>query len=601
MPPLDQGPLKFPSSATGEDEGQTTTTGLFMNKSSMANENIFQRLAAMTGAGNAGERDRARESGAGESLLSAPSSNRSRIRTHSQSFDKDGGIGYATSSLGGSGMSSTMTSSIPPSSPGSRTPRARKRQRIDVGDRFVPTRDIDERQRAFNLLDDDDLALSSTHRMIPHESDAAKEQANATFSTMLTKELTDDNPFLGSSRSSSPVRHSSATSAAATSASGGSSGAAAPTTPTRKRVLSFHTPPRAGTSTPVFAGQDTPLAAAYATSPVKPTTSNFITSPQKALRNVCKTPFRVLDAPDLQDDFYLNLVDWSSTNVLGVGLKLRISMERKDGASHQVKGSTLAVGTSAGNIQIWDAVKNVRLRHYAAHQHRIGALAWNESTITSGSRDRNIQHRDVRTPGKAYSTLLGHRQEVCGLKWHSGQKQLASGGNDNKLLIWDHRGGVPDTPLWKWHEHSAAVKAIAWNPHQSGILVSGGGTQDKKMRFWNTVSGAMLSEVDTGSQVCNLAWSKTSQEIVSTHGYSSTSGQNLICLWKYPSMEMVASLSGHTHRVLYLAMSPDGQTIVTGAGDETLRFWNAFPKRKEAGSIDSDTRRDQLTVTGMIR
>lgn len=29
-------------------------------------------------------------------------------------------------------------------------------------------------------------------------------------------------------------------------------------------------------------------------------------------------------------------------------------------------------------------------------------------------------------------------------------------------------------------------------------------------------------------------------------------------------------------RVLYLALSPDGQTIVTGAGDETLRFWNVF-------------------------
>jgi cell division cycle 20-like protein 1, cofactor of APC complex len=42
---------------------------------------------------------------------------------------------------------------------------------------------------------------------------------------------------------------------------------------------------------------------------------------------------------------------------------------------------------------------------------------------------------------------------------------------------------------------------------------------------------------------------------------------------------MVASLSGHTNRVLYLAMSPDGETIVTGAGDETLRFWNAFPKK----------------------
>ena len=28
----------------------------------------------------------------------------------------------------------------------------------------------------------------------------------------------------------------------------------------------------------------------------------------------------MLDAPSLQDDFYLNLVDWSSQNVLAVGL-----------------------------------------------------------------------------------------------------------------------------------------------------------------------------------------------------------------------------------------------------------------------------------------
>ena len=45
-------------------------------------------------------------------------------------------------------------------------------------------------------------------------------------------------------------------------------------------------------------------------------------------------------------------------------------------------------------------------------------------------------------------------------------------------------------------------------------------------------------------------------------------------------MRKVATLTGHTYRVLYLAMSPDGQTIVTGAGDETLRFWNAFPGPK---------------------
>ena len=55
---------------------------------------------------------------------------------------------------------------------------------------------------------------------------------------------------------------------------------------------------------------------------------------------------------------------------------------------------------------------------------------------------------------------------------------------------------------------------------------------------------------------------------------------------------MVASLTGHTHRVLYLAMSPDGETIVTGAGDETLRFWNAFPKREDVSASRGDSRLD---------
>ena len=40
----------------------------------------------------------------------------------------------------------------------------------------------------------------------------------------------------------------------------------------------------------------------------------------KSVRKIPKEPFKVLDAPQLQDDFYLNLVDWSSTNILAVGL-----------------------------------------------------------------------------------------------------------------------------------------------------------------------------------------------------------------------------------------------------------------------------------------
>lgn len=44
------------------------------------------------------------------------------------------------------------------------------------------------------------------------------------------------------------------------------------------------------------------------------------TMPPKVPRKIPKTAHKVLDAPSLQDDFYLNLVDWSSQNTLAVGL-----------------------------------------------------------------------------------------------------------------------------------------------------------------------------------------------------------------------------------------------------------------------------------------
>lgn len=239
------------------------------------------------------------------------------------------------------------------------------------------------------------------------------------------------------------------------------------------------------------------------------------------------------------------------------------------------KGNYIAVGTFKGDVQIWDASASKLINTLTGHTARVGALAWNHDLLCSGSRDRNVLLRDIRVPSyEGERKLTGHKQEVCGLKWSPDHLLLASGGNDNKLLVWNVNGG--NTPIQTYNDHIAAVKAIAWSPHQHGLLASGGGTADRCIRFWNTLTGQNLQSVDTGSQVCNLAWSKHSNELVSTHGYS----QNQILIWKYPSMTQLAKLTGHSYRVLYLAVSPDGEAIVTGAGDETLRFWNVFSKSR---------------------
>jgi cell division cycle 20-like protein 1, cofactor of APC complex len=344
------------------------------------------------------------------------------------------------------------------------------------------------------------------------------------------------------------------------------------------------------------------------------TSQRLMAAPPKRKRRISKVPFKVLDAPSLQDDFYLNLVDWSSQNVLAVGLgscvylwsactskvtklcDLAASEDVVTAVAWAQRGTHLAVGTNRGEVQLWDTIHGAMVRSMPGHSARVGTLAWSGPMLASGSRDRLIYLRDVRAESPFTDTLSNHKQEVCGLKWSFDEPSfLASGGNDNHLHVIDPRN--TQAPLFEFADHTAAVKAIAWSPHQHGLLASGGGTADRCIRFWNTLSGVSLNKIDTGSQVCNLAWSQNCNELVSTHGYS----LNQIVIWRYPSMTKVTTLTGHAYRVLYLSMSPDGSTIVTGAGDETLRFWQVFPGPRADGKESTSSLLFPRTLGSEIR
>jgi len=312
-------------------------------------------------------------------------------------------------------------------------------------------------------------------------------------------------------------------------------------------------------------------------------------------RHIPSAPERILDAPGLVDDYYLKLLDWSCNNTLAVALGPTVYMWNAGTGSIEelmslsgpedyvtsvswIKegGGYLAVGTSSADVQLWDAEKCRQVRSMKGHSARVGALDWNAHILSSGSRDASILNHDVRIKEHVVATMAGHTQEVCGLKWSPDGSLLASGGNDNLLCIWDAavRSGSDSVcaPKFALTEHQAAVKALAWCPWQKNVLASGGGTADRSIKVWNAGQGALLSSTDTGSQVCSLAYNPHERELLSSHGFS----KNELCLWKFPTMTKVKELTGHTARVLHMAVSPDGSTVCSAAADETLRFWRVF-------------------------
>ncbi|RKP40138.1 WD40-repeat-containing domain protein [Dimargaris cristalligena] len=326
-------------------------------------------------------------------------------------------------------------------------------------------------------------------------------------------------------------------------------------------------------------------------------------------RLIDRHPYKILDAPNILDDFYLHLLDWSVRDVIAVALGLEVYLwnARTEHISllgglvetgvpvtavgWSGDGDTLVVGKSQGKLAVWNYATGQKTQEEdlsSAHQDRVGVVTFHQPHgYLTGCRDHIIREFDLRVGPRAVRQYRAHEQEVCGLavaargRSGGGDPHLplfASGGNENCVMVWDQR--QQRQPLWCWNDHKAAIRALAWSPHERHILASGGGTADQTIRIRNAKTGTTGQVIETGSQVCNVIWSHTSSELVSAHGYS----QHHIALWSYPDFKKIATLTGHRTRVLNSALSPDGENLVTAAADETLRFWKVFkpPSRPSA-------------------
>jgi WD40 repeat protein/tRNA A-37 threonylcarbamoyl transferase component Bud32 len=132
---------------------------------------------------------------------------------------------------------------------------------------------------------------------------------------------------------------------------------------------------------------------------------------------------------------------------------------------------------------------------------------------------------------------------------------------------------------------SAKPKAQLKNTFLVGgtiLLLGVGGTQlqgyfDYRVFHSNQIfligslpSSTFLKKTLTGhtDAVFSLAISKDGQTLVTG------SGDKTIKIWNLSTGELKNSVIGHTDAVFSLVITPDGETLVTGSGDKTIKIWD---------------------------
>ncbi len=235
-------------------------------------------------------------------------------------------------------------------------------------------------------------------------------------------------------------------------------------------------------------------------------------------------------------------------------------------------GTLLLVGTEDGGLAAWDVAETegtwqVRRRWVEHGEGRLLALAVSSDgrTVASGGAEEAIDLRDAAT-GALRQRWHAHSGAVAALAFNPAGDLLASGGYDRRVKLWRVPGGE-EVVFQGGDAHADWVTGVAFAPDGSVLATA---CDDCTIRLWDVRKGSQLATLEghAGWLGC-LGFAPDGKTVVS-------GGDDLtVKLWDRASGLVRASLDGHAGMPRAVHFSADGRTLSTIGEDRFLLRWQA--------------------------
>lgn len=186
------------------------------------------------------------------------------------------------------------------------------------------------------------------------------------------------------------------------------------------------------------------------------------------------------------------------------------------------------------------------------------AFSPNGKTLASGDWDGKVYLWDATT-GLVLQTLSGHSDMITSLAFSPDGTLLASGSLDKTVRIWDSTGQL----LRTLSDHTDSVNNVAFSP-DGKILASG--SDDNSVILTEVATGQTVARLSGEDHITAVAFSPDGRIVA-------LSDVSTIKLWDWAANEILSTLSGHTKAIKSLLFLPDGQTLVSGSIDTTIKLW----------------------------